>query len=73
MAVGGIRSVPVMERIISEGRADFISLCRPLIREPDLPDRIRIGKEKADCISCNGCMSSRVDSLRCAQIPEEDQ
>lgn len=70
MAVGGIRSVPVMERIISEGRADFISLCRPLIREPDLPDRIRIGKEKANCVSCNGCMSSRVDSLRCAQIPE---
>ncbi len=70
IAVGGIRSAPVMERIITEGKADFISLCRPLIREPDLPEKIRNGKEKTDCISCNGCMSSRVDSLRCAQIPE---
>ena len=66
--VGGIRSVPVMEKIIGEGKADFISLCRPLIREPDLPSKIRDGKEKADCISCNGCMSRRVDFVRCVQI-----
>ena len=68
MMVGGIRSVSLMEKIIREGRADFISLCRPLIREPDLPHRIRDGKEKADCISCNGCMSRRVDVIKCVQI-----
>jgi 2,4-dienoyl-CoA reductase-like NADH-dependent reductase (Old Yellow Enzyme family) len=68
--VGGIRSVPVMEKIIGEGQADFISLCRPLIREPDLPNRIRDGKEKADCISCNGCLSSRVDVIRCVQLDQ---
>jgi 2,4-dienoyl-CoA reductase-like NADH-dependent reductase (Old Yellow Enzyme family) len=67
MAVGGMRSVSIMEDIISAGKADFISLCRPLIREPDLPNKIRNGKLKADCISCNGCMSSRVDTLRCAR------
>jgi 2,4-dienoyl-CoA reductase-like NADH-dependent reductase (Old Yellow Enzyme family) len=66
--VGGIRSVPVMEQIMVEGKADFISLCRPLIREPDLPNRIREGKRNADCISCNGCMSNRVDIIRCVQI-----
>jgi 2,4-dienoyl-CoA reductase-like NADH-dependent reductase (Old Yellow Enzyme family) len=69
--VGGIRSVSVMERIISEGNADFISMSRPLIREPDLPDRIRDGKQKADCISCNGCMSSRVDVIRCVQLSKK--
>ena len=68
MMVGGIRSVSLMEKIIQEGKADFISLCRPLIREPDLPHRIRDGKEKADCISCNGCMSRRVDVIKCVQI-----
>jgi len=67
MAVGGMRSVSIMEDIINAGKADFISLCRPLIREPDLPNKIRDGKTKADCISCSGCMSSRVDTLRCAQ------
>jgi len=68
MAVGGMRSVSIMEDVINAGKADFISLCRPLIREPDLPNRIKSGNQKADCISCNGCMSSRVDTLRCAQI-----
>ena len=70
MAVGGMRSVSIMADIIKEGKADFISLCRPLIREPDLPNRIKDGKLKADCISCNGCMSSRVDTLRCTQIDD---
>ena len=60
IAVGGIRSVPVMEKIISEGKADFISMSRPLIREPDLPKKIRNGKERADCISCNGCVEAGI-------------
>lgn len=68
MMVGGLRSVARMEEIIQDGKADFISLCRPLIREPDLPNRIMDGKEKADCISCNGCMTKRVGVLRCVQI-----
>ncbi len=53
--VGGMRSRSVMERILHEGTADFISMCRPLIREPDLPNRLRDGQEKATCVSCNQC------------------
>jgi len=54
--VGGLRSKSVMERILEEGTADFISLCRPLIREPDLPRRLQEGhQDKAACISCNRC------------------
>ena len=34
--VGGIRSFLVAERLVVEGVADYISLCRPLIREPRL-------------------------------------
>jgi 2,4-dienoyl-CoA reductase-like NADH-dependent reductase (Old Yellow Enzyme family) len=68
MLVGGIRSRSVMEEIISQGRADFISLCRPFIREPNLADKIKKGKERVDCISCNGCMSGRVDTLTCLQL-----
>ena len=66
--VGGIRSAQVMERIVGQGTADFVSMSRPLIREPDLPNRVKDGKERADCISCNGCMSRRVDVVRCVQI-----
>lgn len=54
--VGGIRSLHVMVDVVQSGDADFISLCRPLIREPDLPRRLQQGLQKrASCISGNRC------------------
>jgi 2,4-dienoyl-CoA reductase-like NADH-dependent reductase (Old Yellow Enzyme family) len=32
--VGGIRSYAISERLVAEGYADYVSLSRPLIREP---------------------------------------
>ncbi len=56
MLVGGIRSYTVAERIIREGIADYISLSRPFIREPDLVNRWRSGDTgKARCVSDNLC------------------
>ncbi len=56
LAVGGFRSRKVMEQVIQSGDADFISLCRPLISEPDFPNRLRLGlQEKSRCISANNC------------------
>ena len=66
--VGGIRSLDVAEKILTERSADFISLSRPLIRDPDLPNKWLkgIGELKSDCISCNGCTGSIMSgSLRC--------
>lgn len=69
MLVGGMRSRNIMESVLKEGEADLISLSRPLIREPELPKRLMEGKEKADCISCNGCMKfQKLDVVRCTQI-----
>ncbi|MBF0591249.1 MAG: NADH:flavin oxidoreductase [Nitrospirae bacterium] len=69
--VGGMRSKAVCEGLLAGGYADLISLSRPLIREPDLPDKFRDGKEKADCISCNGCMRfKKLDMVRCIQIKD---
>jgi len=54
--VGGIRSYEVAKELLEKDLADYISLCRPLIREPDLIKRWQEGDiEKAKCISCNGC------------------
>ena len=59
MLVGGIRSYSVAERLVTEGMADYISLCRPLIREPGLINRWKAGDVgKATCISCNLCMKT---------------
>jgi 2,4-dienoyl-CoA reductase-like NADH-dependent reductase (Old Yellow Enzyme family) len=56
VAVGGFRSRSVMEGVLSAGDADLISMCRPLIREPDLPNRLQSGEvTKAACISGGRC------------------
>ena len=54
--VGGIRSYEVAKELIEKEEADYISLCRPLIREPGLIKRWQSGDTgKATCISCNKC------------------
>jgi 2,4-dienoyl-CoA reductase-like NADH-dependent reductase (Old Yellow Enzyme family) len=54
--VGGNRSFQMAERIVTEGTADYISICRPLIREPGLINRWKSGNlEKSACISDNQC------------------
>jgi 2,4-dienoyl-CoA reductase-like NADH-dependent reductase (Old Yellow Enzyme family) len=53
--VGGFRSRKVMEEVLAAGHADMISLCRPLISEPNLPNLLCQGKERARCISGNRC------------------
>jgi 2,4-dienoyl-CoA reductase-like NADH-dependent reductase (Old Yellow Enzyme family) len=54
--VGGIRTVDTAERILETGAADFISMARPLVREPNLPNRWLAGnRDAAQCTSCNRC------------------
>ncbi|MGC9467462.1 MAG: NADH:flavin oxidoreductase [Anaerolineae bacterium] len=53
--VGGLRSRAVMEEVLVSGDADFVSLCRPLICEPDFPNRLRAGQARSACISANRC------------------
>lgn len=56
MVVGGFRSYDVAEKAVAENGLDFVSLSRPLIREPALPARWQAGdRAPARCISCNGC------------------
>jgi 2,4-dienoyl-CoA reductase-like NADH-dependent reductase (Old Yellow Enzyme family) len=59
IAVGGIRSISTAEGVLKDGKADYISLARPLIREPNLINRWKSGStSKAKCISCNGCFET---------------
>ena len=54
--VGGNRSIEVAEKLVSEGTADYISMSRPLIREPDLINRWKSGnRTRAACLSDNQC------------------
>jgi 2,4-dienoyl-CoA reductase-like NADH-dependent reductase (Old Yellow Enzyme family) len=64
IAVGGIRSLSTAESVLKDGKADYISLARPLIREPNLINQWRSGSTaKAKCISCNGCFETGMQGL----------
>jgi len=63
MLVGGLRSMGVMEQMLANGCADMVSLCRPLIREPDLVVKFRDGAQGAECTSCNRCFDE--SGVRC--------
>jgi 2,4-dienoyl-CoA reductase-like NADH-dependent reductase (Old Yellow Enzyme family)/thioredoxin reductase len=56
--VGGINDPAMAERIIAEGKADFISLGRQALADPDFPNKALTGRtdEIAPCLRC-GCFS----------------
>ncbi|MFX4260723.1 NADH:flavin oxidoreductase [Pelotomaculum propionicicum] len=67
---GGIRSLPAMEHLLKNG-ADFIGICRPLICEPDLPNRLLHSPDKRQsrCTSCNKClMHIARQPLKCVEF-----
>ncbi|MBI4979665.1 MAG: NADH:flavin oxidoreductase [Spirochaetes bacterium] len=66
IAVGGIRDKQSAVDALSNGTCDFIAFSRPLVREPDLPNKFRAGAERAECISCNRCFNPR--GLACGQV-----
>ena len=70
MMVGGLRTFKLMEEIIQKKEADFISLSRPLIREPGIINDWKGGDHhRAKCISCNECFESLLigEMLECVQ------
>ena len=68
--VGGHRSIENMESVLNEGKIEFLSMSRPLIFEPDLPNRW-LGGEKtpAKCISCNRCYE--MPGHRCVYVKRD--
>jgi 2,4-dienoyl-CoA reductase-like NADH-dependent reductase (Old Yellow Enzyme family) len=72
LLVGGIRSLEVAEKLVTDGLTDYISLSRPLIREPALINRWKGGDlKKARCVSDNQCFAPAMkgDGLYCVIEP----
>jgi 2,4-dienoyl-CoA reductase-like NADH-dependent reductase (Old Yellow Enzyme family) len=66
MLVGGNKSFSRIEEILEQGEVDFISMARPLVRQPDLPNIwLTGGPDRARCISCNACFSVGNKPLSC--------
>jgi len=68
--LGGFRTLRAMERCVAEGRADLISLSRPLVRDPFLIRKFRTGEVgRSACISCNKCLNPR--GISCSELRPE--
>ena len=64
LVVGGIRKRVQMERAIDQGITEFVSMCRPFIKEPLLVKKMQQGKtDSASCISCNRCFAAVANEL----------
>lgn len=53
-AVGAISEPEMAEELIASGAADFVSMAKALIADPDFPRKAKAGKRK-DIVPCIGC------------------
>ncbi len=66
--VGGLRNYESMEKIVRVQKADFVSLCRPFIRQPMIVNNWKKGDIKPlTCTNCNNCFGylPLEESIRC--------
>jgi len=71
IAVGGFRSKSFCLDVLDRGFTDIIALSRPLITEPDLPNKWKKGEcDESRCISCNKCLLVRKDMTHCVYWTE---
>ncbi len=55
--VDGLRTKTAMENILTTNVADLISMSKPLIIEPDFPNRLEEKQKRSECIDCRKCVS----------------
>ena len=76
IAVGKIATREVAESILQEGKADLVALGRPLIADPDWPNKLAEGRddEVVPCLWDNGgCLRDSImkgQPIRCIQNPD---
>jgi NADPH-dependent 2,4-dienoyl-CoA reductase/sulfur reductase-like enzyme len=75
MVVGKINDPFLAERILEQGKSDFITLGRALVADPELPKKVREARteEIRHCLACNLCHENVVVKglpLVCAVNPE---
>lgn len=59
VTVGALSDPQMMEDIIAEGKADMVALGRALIADPQLPNKLKEGREDevSPCLRCMACIS----------------
>ena len=68
VSVCGYRTPDFIEKVLRETKIAAVSFGRPIVREPDLPNRWRVDKSRAKCVSCNKCRDSVGDGVITCQV-----
>ena len=72
--VGALSDPGLMEEIIASEKADIVEIARGLIADPDIPRKIRTGRENEinHCMRCLHCFSNLINTgqFYCAINPE---
>jgi 2,4-dienoyl-CoA reductase-like NADH-dependent reductase (Old Yellow Enzyme family) len=70
--LGGVTERATIEAALAEGFS-FVAMARALLREPDLPNRMRDGTATSSlCIHCNKCMPTIYSGTRCVLVADPD-
>ena len=69
--VGSIMSIDRAEEIIASGKADFVSMCRPLLADPEMPRKFAEGREEdhRPCLRCQRCAPGEHRTITCSVNP----
>jgi 2,4-dienoyl-CoA reductase-like NADH-dependent reductase (Old Yellow Enzyme family)/thioredoxin reductase len=69
--VGSIMSIDRAEEIIASGKADFVSMCRPLLADPEMPRKYAEGREEdhRPCLRCQRCAPPEHRIISCSVNP----
>ena len=74
ITVGRLGYPELAERIVAQGKADFVAIGRPLLADPDFAHKARKGADGqiCPCIGCHACMERlhHLQSISCAVNPE---
>lgn len=68
ISVCGYRTPNVVERALTETKIAAVSFGRPLVCEPNLPNRWKTDPRPAKCVSCNRCRNSFKDGILTCQV-----
>ena len=74
IAVGRINDVNIAESVLESGKADWVTMARASLADPDLPKKVQEGREEevVHCIGClQGCAaeSGKGNCVRCLVNP----